>query len=103
MEILRFSKLTDEYVRVPTRGVDSGHDIVPTGYAVSLAFVRGARDPITGDWGVGDWEIDATVNPTRYFAIRKATFLATGDYAIWVRIVTGNETVIRSVGQLRVS
>jgi len=103
VDVLRFSKLTDEFVRVPVRGIDSGNDIVPTSYVVSLAFVRGSADPVSGDWGLGEWETDSTVSPPRYWALRKATTLPAGNYAIWVRIVTGNETVIRSVGPLRVT
>jgi len=102
MEVLKFSKLTDEFVRVPTRGIDSGNDITPTGYAVSLAFVRGPRDPASGDWIAGSWETNANVTPSRYFAIAKATTLARGDYSIWVKITTINETVVRKVGTLRV-
>lgn len=103
MDVLEISRLTDEFVRVPVRGRDSGSDIDPTSYAVSVAFVAAGTRPAPTDYAAATWETDATVSPSRYYARRKATTLASQDWSIWVKIVTGSETVQKAVGLLRVT
>lgn len=102
MNILELSHLTDEMVRVPSRERINGADVDPTGATVSIAFVTVGTAPVSGDYGSATWETDATVSPSRYFACRKASTLAAGDYGIWVQVATGTETVQREVGILRI-
>jgi hypothetical protein len=99
--VLKLSHLTDEFLKIPVRGILAGNDIDPTGYDVAFAFML-TGTPAGGDWLTAQWETDATVTPARYYATAKATTLAVGTYTIWLQLDTGTELVREPVDQLQV-
>lgn len=102
-ESLRISALTLEYLRYPITARRDGADIDPTGDAVAFAVVAARTEPVSGDWKVGEWEIDGDTTYARVLVGPGGTITLTPErYDVWLRITDDPEIPVRKIGSLRV-
>jgi hypothetical protein len=97
------SSLSKEYIRVQMYAKEMGVEVNPTSYVVEFACTAIDANPISGDWKIGNWEVDGATYLAR-IAVGPgsvpAVVLAVGNYDVWVRITAPSETPVKKVGQL---
>ena len=96
---MRVSALSLGFIRAKVTARESGVQINLSGDTVQLAFPLHDVAPVSGDWKSAAWEVDATTNPTVYYARTNVgpsgtVTLTAGLYDVWVKLTHGGEVPV---------
>jgi flavin-dependent dehydrogenase len=108
VKVVRISRLTKEFYRVPVSAREAGAVVNPTTMVAQFALIF---DGEPSAYVTGEWETDLTTDPDTYFAritvggtgsgatIEKAV----GNYTAWLKVAGATETPVRQVGQVEIA
>jgi hypothetical protein len=107
VKVVRISRLTKEFYRVPVSAKEAGTPVNPTALVVQFQLMS---DGEPSSWVNGEWETDATTDPDTYYARITVGGTGTGaaiekavaTYTAWLKIVGATETPVRPVGQVEI-
>ena len=108
---LVMTRTSTRYVWLPFRGVEPSTGLVVdiTGAALKAALVRGADLPGAADWVAADHDGERTINGRAFQLARVLVGTGgtiepgPGDWAAWVQVALGDETVEEPCGTIRVT
>ncbi len=97
------SVLSKQYVRVPVIVTVNGQPYNPSADVVQMAFTAPGVKPVSGDWQVALWEIDATRG--LYWAAclvgpGGTITLTVGSWDVWIKVFDTPETPSERAGTL---
>jgi hypothetical protein len=94
---LRIPSSSTEFVKVP---IKVKQDVDPTGFPVAFAF-RTTGEPEDPDWKPAEWETSDSEYLARLLVGPDGgEALDEGAYAVWVRVTSNPEKVVRRLGRL---
>lgn len=106
---IRLDSSSMETLRIPVYTEQAGVQVDVTTGTVSFAYVAQGTEPSAGDYKPGSWDTEVHDDNTTYWALSlvgsvgAGTDLTTGTYAVWIRLVKGNDDVRREVATLIVT